>query len=126
MSLKYRLFAKILLKLPNPNIPFFVMKRFPLVEGIFYGLMLPVFMFLFGAFMLWLLPTATLVFAFPLNVLIVLLPPTVIFVVYVRMELERTINWWRSVFGSPTVWDSAKSTAELVELFKKQQNKTRK
>jgi len=73
--------------------------------------------------MLWLFPTATLAFAFPLNILIVLLPPTVIFVVYVRIELEKTINWWKNVFGSPITWDSAKTTAELMELFQKQQNK---
>jgi len=126
MPLRYRLFSKLLLKLPNPSMPFLVLKRFHLFEGLFYGLLLPLFMFLSGVFLLLLFPVATQTFAFPLNYVVVLILPTVIFLFYVRIELERTINWWRSVFGSPTEWDSAKSVDELIQIFKKQQIKAKK
>jgi len=125
MSPQYRVIAKLMLKLPNPSIPFFVLKRLPLLEGIFYGLVLPIFVFLFGAIVVWLFPVATLAFGFPLNVIIVLLLPTIVFVVFIRIQLERTINWWRSVFGSHRDWDSSKSISELIELFKEQQRRTK-
>jgi len=125
MSPKYRLMVKLLLRLPNPSIPFFILKRLPLLEGIIYGLVMPIFVFLFGAIVLWLFPAATLAFGFPLNVIIVLLLPTIVLVIFIRIQLERTINWWRSVFGSNIEWDSSKSISELIELLKKQQRRTK-
>jgi len=126
MPRRYRIFTKLLLKLPNPSIPFFVVKRFHLLEGLLYGLLLPIFMFLSAVFTLILFPTSMLAFAFPLNYMVLLILPSVLFVIFLRIELERTINWWRSAFGAPTEWDSSKSVEELVQLFKKQQNKAKK
>lgn len=125
MPLGYRIFTKLLLKLPSPKIPFFILQRFPLIEGILHGLMMPIFMYLVGVITLWLLVTTTIVVGFPLNIIIVLIPPTVIFAIYVRNQLERAITWWRSTFGSPIKWDSSKSISELIELFKDQQKKAK-
>jgi len=125
MPRRYRFFTRILLKLPNPSMPFFVVKRFHLLEGLLYGLFLPIFMFLSAVFTLILFPTAMLAFAFPLNYIVLLILPSVLFVIFLRIELERTINWWRSVFDAPTEWDTSKSVDELLQLFKKQQNKTK-
>jgi len=124
MSLKYRCLAKLLLKLPNPSIPFLVLKRLPWIEGIFYGILLPIFVLLSGILTFWLFPAATLRFGFPLNIIILLLLPTAVFAVFVRIQLERTMNLWKSVFSSPKEWESSKSIAELIELFKKQQQRS--
>jgi len=86
---------------------------------------MPIFMYLVGVITLWLLVTTTIVVGFPLNIIIVLIPPTVIFAIYVRNQLERAITWWRSTFGSPIKWDSSKSISELIELFKDQQKKAK-
>lgn len=126
MPLKYRFIVKLLLKLPNPSIPSLVLKRAPFLEGIIAGLILPLLVYLMGIATLWLFVVTTLAIGFPLNYIIVLIPPTIIFIIFIRIQLKRTINLWRSVFGSPTVWDSAKSLDELMELFKKQQNKIKK
>jgi len=126
MPRKYRFLAKLMLKLPNPSIPFFIFKRLPLLEGIFYGIMLPVFAYLYLALMLWLFPLATLAFGFPLNIIIVLVFPTAVFVIFVRIQLERTINWWRSVSSSSKEWDSSKSINEFVDLLKRQQAQRKK
>ena len=123
MSLKNRILTKLIMRFPAPRIPFFISKKFPSIEGIFHGLIMPLLLFVIGLFMLWLLPTATLMFGFPLNVLITLLVPVSIFAMYIRIELERTMNWWRSIFNNPLTWDSSKSLQELIELFENQEDK---
>lgn len=125
MPRRYRIFTKLMLKLPSPRIPFFVLQRFPLIEGILHGLMMPIFMYVIGIITLWLLVTTTIAVGFPLNIIIVLVPPTAIFAIYARNQLERTISWWKTTFGSPIKWDTSKSVSELIELFKDQQKKAK-
>jgi hypothetical protein len=114
---------KLLLKFPVPGIPFFIVRRLPSLEGIVHGLFLPIFTLLIGLFTLWLIPTSTLLLGFPLNIILTLTVPGLIFAIYIRIELERSINWWRGAFGSQTQRDTSKAVEELVELFKEQQNK---
>lgn len=117
---------KLMLKLPNPNFPFFVLRRFPSFEGIFYAIILPIFVFFSGVFLLWLFPMASLALGFPLNVVLTLLLPATVFVVFLRVQIERKTNWWRSIFWPPVEWNPSKSLDELTELFKKQQRHRRK
>ena len=123
MQLRYRLLVKLLRKIPIPRMPFFITNKLPLVEGIFHGMMMPIFVFLMGIFMYWLIPTATLVFGFPLNIAVILTVLGLFVALFARIELERSINWWRAVFGTPVQWDTSRTLEELVELFKKQQRK---
>jgi len=125
LPLKQRILTKLMLKIPVPRIPFFVTRTMPEIEGIFHGLILPLLLSLMMLLMVWLLPTVTLLFGFPLNLFLTLLVPASVFIAYVRIELERTINWWKSVFDSPIEWDSSKSVKELIELLKKQRNKAK-
>lgn len=122
MPFIYRLIMKFLLKLPNPSIPFFIIKRFPMLEGIYYGILLPIFVFISGALTLWLYPTATAKFGFPLNILAVLLLPTAVFIIFVRMQLHRTMSFWKSIHNQPKEWETSKNVAELIELFQKERN----
>jgi len=123
MQLRHRLLVKLLRKIPIPRMPFLITRKFPLVEGVFHGMMLPIFVFLVGIFMYWLIPTATLVFGFPLNIAVILTVLSLFVTLFARIELERSIHWWRTVFGSPVQWDTSKTIEELVELFRKQQRK---
>ena len=123
MPLRYRLLAKLLKKIPIPRMPFLITRKLPLVEGVFHGMMLPIFVFLVGILMFWLIPTATLVFGFPLNIAVLSIVLGLFVALFARIELERSIHWWRAVFGSPAQWDTSKTIEELVELFKKQQRK---
>jgi hypothetical protein len=95
-------------------------------EGIFYAVILPLFVFFSGILVLWLFPMASLAFGFPLNVVVTLLLPAIILVVFLRVQMERKISWWRSIFGPPVEWNPSKSLDELTELFKKQQHHRRK
>jgi len=127
MPLRYRLLVKLLRKIPIPRMPFLITRKLPLVEGIFHGMMLPVFVFLVGIFMYWLIPAATHVFGFPMNIAILLIVLSLFVALFARIELERSIHWWKAMFGSPVQWDTSKTLEELVELFKKQQrNKARR
>ena len=118
-----RLLVKLLRKIPVPRMPFLITRKLPLVEGIFHGMMLPVSVFLTVIFMYWLIPTATLMFGFPLNMVIILIVLGLFVALFARIELERSTHWWRDVFGSPVQWDTSKTLEELAELFKKQQRK---
>jgi len=86
-------------------------------------MILPVFVFLIRIFTYWLIPTATIMFGFPLNIAIILAVMALPFALFARVELERSINWWKSAFGSSTQWDTSKTAQELVELFRKQQKR---
>jgi hypothetical protein len=123
--LLYRFLEKLMLRLPNPSFPFFVLRRFSSFEGIFCAVILPLFVFFSGILVLWLFPMASLAFGFPLNVVVTLLPTAMILVVFLRVQMERKISWWRSIFGPPVEWNASKSLDELTELFKKQQRSDR-
>ncbi|HKZ95017.1 MAG TPA: hypothetical protein VJ249_10645 [Candidatus Bathyarchaeia archaeon] len=123
MQLRYRVLVRLLMWLPVPRIPFIIVRKLPLIEGILHGIVVPVFVFLVGLFIYWLIPTMTLVFGFPLNIIITLTVLGLFLALFARIELERSIRWWRGAFGSPTQGDPSKALEELVELFKKQQNR---
>jgi hypothetical protein len=61
-------------------------------------------------------------FPFPLNVLTGLLMPGVIFVFFLRIQLERALVFWRSLSSSKE-WRVSEVTEELIEIFRKQQEK---
>jgi len=121
----YRHAVKLLLKLPEPAIPFFLVRKFPAFEGIFYGILMPLFIFASGILTLWLFPVTSLALGFPLNILITLLIPTTILIIFVRVQLQRTIDFWRAAQESQAEWKISKTASELKELFKKQQRSDR-
>lgn len=122
MPRRYRLVTKLLIRLPDPTIPFFILKKFSMFEGIFYGILLPVFVFMSGVATLWLYPVATAKFGFPLNIVIVLLLPITVFAIAARVELQRAINFWEAINEPSRKLEGSKSIDKLIELFKKQQS----
>ena len=121
MPPKYRYPIKLLLKLPEPTIPFYLVRRFPTFEGIFHGILMPLFVFMSGVLTLWLFPMTSLTFGFPLNILITLLIPTTILTIFARVQLQRTIDFWHTTQRQQKEWKVSETASELVELFKKQQ-----
>lgn len=120
---RYRWLVKVMLKLPNPSLPFFVLKHLPEFEGIFWGLVTPLFMAMYVYFFAWLIPFLTLTIGFPLNVIFGFAIPAVVFVFFLRIQLERTILWWKGIHEEPREWQVSKRVEELIELLNRQQRR---
>jgi len=120
---RYRLLVKILLKLPNPSLPFFFLKHFPGFEGIFWAILTPLFVAFLSFSYFWSIPFLSLHFSFPLNVIIAFLIPAIFFVFFLRIQLERTILWWKNIHEEPREWQTSKRVEELVELLNRQRKR---
>jgi len=116
---------KMLLKLPNPSLPFFILRRIPEFEGILWAMIVPILLILYFWFSIWSFPYFTILFGYPLNVISAFLIPAMIFVLFLRVQLERGILLWRSISRPSKAWDPSKRAKELIDLLKKQQRKTR-
>jgi len=123
IPLRYRWLLKVLLRLPNPRIPFFVVKRITWFEGIFWALVVPVSLILYFFFSVWFTAFLALHVAFPLNWIVGLLIPAVFLVFFLRIEVERTILWWRHIHAQSEEWDVGKRVAELEEIFRRRKSK---
>jgi len=123
IPVRYRLLIKMLLQLPNPRLPFFVLKHFPELEGILWAMIAPLFLVLYFLFSLWLFSFATIHFGFPLNYVFGFSISATIFVFFLRIQLERTIIWWKNIQKEPKEWQTAKRVKELVEILNKQQTR---
>jgi len=120
---RYRWLIKLFLKLPNPGFPYFVLKKLPGIEGIFWAVVTPILLTLYFLSSIWLIAFLSLHVIFPFNILLGLLIPAVIFVFFLRIELERTILWWKNLQSPGKEWDISKVVEELSEVFKKKQTK---
>lgn len=120
---RYRWLIKLFLKLPNPSFPYFVLKKLPGIEGIFWAVVTPILLTLYFLSSIWLIAFLSLHVIFPFNILLGLLIPAVIFVFFLRIELERTILWWKNLQSPSKEWDISKAVEELSEVFKKKQTK---
>lgn len=120
---RYRLLINTLLKLPNPSVPFFILKRFPGFEGILWAVVAPILLSLYFWFNVWLFPLLTRLIGFPLNYVFGLMIPLVIFLFFLRIQLERTILWWRNIHEPLKQSDTSRLVEEWVQLLKKQQRK---
>lgn len=120
---RYRLLVKIMLKFPNPSLPFLVLKHLPAFEGIFWAILMPLFLAFLGTTYFWFIPFLSVHFPFPLNLIIAFLIPASIFVFFLRIQLERTILWWRSIHEEPREWQTSKRVEEFIEILNKQQKR---
>jgi hypothetical protein len=119
---RYRWLLALFQKFPNPSFPYFVLKRLPWIEGIFWTLIFPIFFLLYYFFSVWFLAFLSLYVAFPLNAMVWLAIPTALFVIFLRIQLERTIVWWKGLKSPMKEWDVSKTVEEFVELKRKQRN----
>ncbi len=105
-------FYRLVLKVPGK-------KFLESSSGIFWAIVVPIFMT--GEFFLTML--LLVYFPFPLNVMFAATIPTFLFAVFIKIQLERFITWWNSVFGKPREWNIGKTLDEYVALLDKKKDK---
>jgi hypothetical protein len=117
----YRWLIKLFLKLPNPSLPYSVLKHFPEFEGIFWALIAPIFLVVYFFFNLWLFLYLSSNYGFPLNIFLSVLPPIAVFILFLRIQLDRAIHRWKSISKRHETRQVTESLKELAELLEKQQ-----
>jgi ABC-type transport system involved in cytochrome bd biosynthesis fused ATPase/permease subunit len=123
---RYRWLIRLFQKIPNPRVPFFLADRLPEIEGLYWAVIVPIFLVLLFYLIVYLVPFLSLHFAFPFNVLIdflILLPVPLIFL---RVQFERAVLLWKSYKSSQIEWNVTKVVEELFELRRKQKRETKK
>jgi len=108
---------RLILKLPKISV-----KSFSDFQGIYWTIVLPLFLvgeFFLSLFLLTAIP-------FPTNFVVASVIPIAVFVVFVKVQLERFMNWWNLTFRSePMEWDVKEATEEYIKLLEKQEARRR-
>lgn len=85
-------------------------------SGVFWAVIVPIFLFLELFLNMYLL----LFFPFPINIVLASMIPIIVFIVFLRISLERFIRWWNSeVAGTGFQWNIDKTVGEYLDLLKK-------
>jgi len=89
-------------------------------SGIFWAIVMPVFLmieFFLNMFIL-------IYFRFPLNIILASIIPTTIFLIFVRISLQRFINWWNSEVASQGFkWNLEEKIQEYLAMLKNKEEK---
>lgn len=86
--------------------------------GIFWGVITPTFLILEFFLSIFLMIS----FPFPINLVLTSIIPISTFMIFLKITLDRFINWWNAIFGnSGFVWNVDKTLQEYVNLLKKQE-----
>jgi hypothetical protein len=89
-------------------------------SGVFWAIVMPVFLmieFFLNMFIL-------VYFRFPLNIILASIIPTTIFLIFVRISLQRFINWWNSEVASQGFkWNLEEKMQEYLAMLKKKEEK---
>jgi len=113
-QVKLPLLYRLILKLPKMSLES--------ASGIYWAVVIPVFLvceFVLSFFLL-------ILFPFPINLVMTSVIPIAIFVVFVKVQLERFMNWWNLTFQSePMKWDVKEAVEEYIKLLQKQKSKRR-
>jgi hypothetical protein len=113
---KLPLYYRLLLKIPIPSIS----TSIEIPSGIFWAIIFPIFLFLDFFLNIYFL----LGFSFPINIFLVCVVPVAILVIFVRVTIDRFINWWNSaVVGGYTQPELKKVLLEYLAL---RENKDKK
>lgn len=91
-------------------------------SGIFWAVVVPVFLILFVSLDLFLL----LLFTFPTNVILAAATQTVLVLVFARVMVERSLNLMSSMVQNPIEWNVNDTVPEYLELLKKKEEKNNK
>lgn len=104
---KLPLFYRLILKVP-------VVDRIANASGIFWALVVPILVFANSMLGLVLLLT----FPFPTNLILVLMVPGSLLVVFIKLSLERFINFWNLLVAKPhSEWNIEKKVEEYVAML---------
>jgi len=107
-------FYRLILKIPGAD--FLVSSS----SGVFWAIVVPVFLVLEFFLSIFLI----LIFPFPVNVLLTAIIPIVVFMIFIKVSLERFMNWWDSIVGESSLeWDVEKRTREYVAFLEKRKEK---
>ncbi|MGB9756376.1 MAG: hypothetical protein ACPLVJ_01150 [Candidatus Bathyarchaeales archaeon] len=65
-----------------------------------------------------------LLFPFPINIVLTSIIPVAILIIFIRISLERFLNWWNLNVGEGSLeWNVEKSVQEYLAILKeKEQN----
>lgn len=103
-------YFRLLLKIPAVNLLGNVS------SGLFWALVVPIFMALESFLTLFLL----IYFAFPVNVAFAAIIPAFLLLAFMRISLERFLNWWNSsVADTKFDWDIDRDLPGYLEKIKK-------
>lgn len=111
-------YYRVILKIPMPEFSFLQSSW----GGFFW--LISLLLFLTGEFFLNLL--LLVFFPFPINVVLAAIIPSAVFIVFVRINLERFIAWWNSACAeSGFKWNIDKSLQEyLASIEEKEEDDT--
>jgi len=113
IPVRYRWLVKLLMKLPNPSFPNVIVSRLPEIEGIFWAVVIPLLLLIYFFFSVWFVVFLSIHVIFPFNILLGLLMPSIFFVFFLRIQLERTILAWKNTVSPHKVWDVSDVVEEL-------------
>lgn len=89
-------------------------------SGVFWNILVPIFMifeFFLSMFLL-------LMFPFPANIVLTAIIPTAVFLAFIRITLERFINWWNLTIGKSSFeWNIEKTMQEYIASLKKKEQR---
>jgi hypothetical protein len=89
-------------------------------SGVFWAIVVPVFLTLETFLNIFIL----VYFRFPLNIFLASIIPTTIFLIFVRISLQRFINWWNSEVASKGFkWNIEETMQEYLAMLKKKEEK---
>jgi len=116
---KLPLAYRIILKLPKPSLD-----SFPEISpGIFWTIVVPVFLILEFFLSLFLL----VALHFPVNIIFAGIVPTVVFLIFARITVERLINSFNAAIADQGFeWNIEKVTNEYLDCIDKQKTKKEK
>jgi hypothetical protein len=110
---KLPLFYRLVLKIPGTD----SLGNF---GGIFWSIIVPIFLILEFFLNIFLL----LFFPFPINVVLTSSIPVAVFIIFIRINIERFINWWNAtVEKSSLEWNPEKTMQEYLSLLEKKKKK---
>jgi len=90
------------------------------LQGVYWVVVIPIFLVCEFFLSLFLLSA----FPFPINLVVTSIIPVAILIVFVKIQLERFMNWWDLTFRSqPMRWDVKESVEEYVRLLQKQKRR---
>jgi hypothetical protein len=113
---KLPLIYRLILKLPMPSLDFLP----DVFQGIYWAIIIPIFLMLEFWFV-WILVA---IFPSPFNILAVLTIPAIILIVFLRITLERFINWWNAIVAQQDFrWNVEKFIEDYLEFLKRQKSK---
>jgi hypothetical protein len=105
-------FYRLILKVPGAN---FLENS---SSGIFWGIVVPIFLVLEFFLSLFLL----LLFPFPINIVLTSIIPVAVLMIFLRISLERFINWWNLNVGESSFkWNVEETMQEYLAMLKEKE-----